>query len=114
MLFQMAEHLDFLKNQRDNPKSWPHLSRMYKVLSDQIERSNITVSDVSTKLAEAHANYYTEGFLLGFNKVLEIMREREILEGDIEDDQILELVQSGIGESSEYLSKVTARETVDG
>lgn len=109
----MAEHLAWLKENRENPKMVASIPRMYTILSNQLDKTRINIDDVSTKLAEAHATYYTEGFLLGFNKVLEMLRERDIIEGELDDSEILELVQSGIGESSEYLKKVTSKESLD-
>lgn len=114
LLIDIAEWLDWLKDQRDNTKSWQAINRALKLMSDQIERSNINVNDVSTKLAAAHAGYFTEGYLAGFNKVLDLLREREIIEAEIEDDEMFELVKAGVDESQEYLKKVTVREADGG
>lgn len=113
ILIEIAEWLDWLKDQRENTKSWASINRALKLMSDQVERSNLNIGDVSTKLAAAHAQFFTDGFLLGFNKVLETLRDREIIEGEVEDEEMLELVKIGIEESQEYLKKVTAREVVD-
>ncbi len=68
LLIQMAEHLDWMKEQRSNPKSWGALNRAYKLLSDQIERTNINVGDINTKLASRYAEYFVNGFTIGFEK----------------------------------------------
>lgn len=113
LVLQIAEHLDWLKENRGDKDTWASISRMYKLLSDQIERTNVNVEDVSVKLAEAHATFFTEGFLLGFNKVLDLLRDRNIIEGELDEAETLELVQAGVSESSEYLKGVTAREMMN-
>lgn len=107
VLIQIAEWLDWLKGQRDNDKSWASINRAIKLLSDQVERSNINIADVSTKLAVDHARYFADGFMLGFEKVLRVLEERD--EIVIEEDDIQDLVEIGIGASSEYLERVTIR-----
>lgn len=107
LLIQMAEWLDWLKTQRDNPKSWAAISRTMKLLSDQVERSNINVSDVSTKLATEHARYFVDGFTLGFERVLKALGERD--EIVIEEDEIQELLEIGAHASHEYIERVTQK-----
>ena len=108
LLVQMAEHLDWMKQQRDNPKSWTAISRMYKVLSDQIERSTINVSDITGKLAAEHAMYFVEALNVGFDKIARAIAEQnEIV---IPEEDILELVQVGSSASKEYLDRVTVKE----
>ena len=70
LLISMAEHLDWLRDQRENPKSWNAIGRAYKLLSDQIERANINVNDISTKLAEDHAAIFVSGISLGIEAAL--------------------------------------------
>ena len=107
LLIQMAEWLDWLKGQRDNPKSWAAISRSMKLLSDQIERSNVNVADISTKLATEHARMFIDGFTLGFEKVLKSLSERE--EIVIEEDEIQELLEVGALASHEYIERVTQK-----
>lgn len=107
LLVEMAEWVDWIKEQRDNPKSWAVIARSLKVLSDQVERSNINVSDMSTKLAAEHARFFAEGFMLGFSKVLEVLQERDMIE--VEEEDIAELAELGVGASQEYLERVTVR-----
>lgn len=106
-LFTMAEHLDWLKSQRDNPKAWGPTARMFKIVSDQIERANINLTDVSTKLATDHAQYFIDGFVLGFEKVLRALQERDEIE--IPEEEIIELMEVGAHASREYVERVTAR-----
>lgn len=107
LLIQMAEHLDWMKDQRENPKSWTAISRMYKVLSDQIERSNINVADITGKLGQEHAMYFVEALSLGFDKIVRAIAERnEIV---IPEEDILELTQVGSEASKEYLDRVTVK-----
>lgn len=105
LLIQMAEHLDWIKENRDNPKTWANISRMFKVVSDQIERTNINIEDVSTKLAEDHARMFVEAITLGFDKILKVMADEqgEILEAEV----IQELSEVGVNAAAEYIEKVT-------
>lgn len=107
LVIEASEWMDWIKSQRDNPKSWAQINRAIKVLSDTIERSNINVGDISTKLAVDHARFFAEGFLLGFERVLKALEEREVIA--LDDDEVSELTQLGIEASSEYLDKVTVR-----
>ncbi len=111
LLIGMAEHLEWLKEQRDNPLSWSAIARSYKLLSDQVERTNVNVGEVSTKLAEAHAASYVEGFVVGFNALLGELSRRGLLEVDAED--VGELVGVGVAESSRFLEARTVK-SVDG
>lgn len=108
LLVQMSEHLTWLKDHRNDPKSWGAINRTFKLVSDQIERTNINVEDISTKLATDHARYFIDGFLIGFEKALKKMQEShdEIV---IDEEEVLELTQIGVAASQEYLEKVTVR-----
>jgi len=112
LLIQMSEHLDWLKTQRNNEKSWSSIARMYKVVSDQIERANVNLTDVSTKLATDHAQYFIEGFMVGFEKMLKSIKETQEIE--IDDEEVVELMQVGAAASQEYVDRVTARASIDG
>lgn len=107
LLISMAEHLEWLTDQRENEKSWPVIARMYKVLSDQVERSNVNVSDISSKLAEDHARYFTEGYMKGFDAVVKLLAERNNIV--VEEDELLEVMQVGVTTSAAYIEKVTAK-----
>lgn len=107
LLISMAEHLDWLRDQRENPKSWNAIARSYKLLSDQIERTNLNVNDVSTKLAEAHAASYVEAYMLGFNALLKALAERDMI--DVDPEEVKELVTIGITESNRYLETQTQK-----
>lgn len=112
LLVQMAEHLAWMKEQRKDPKSWGAINRTFKLVSDQIERTNINVEDINTKLAVDHARMFVDGFMIGFDKAMKVLAERhdEIV---IEEEELLELTQVGIETSKEYLEKVTVRASVD-
>lgn len=107
LLVQMAEWVDWLKEQRDNPKAWGAINRGMKLLSDQVERANINVDDVSTKLAEEHARYFAEGFSRGFEAIIKLISEKNDV--IIEDDEVLELMEAGAEESQEYIERVTSK-----
>lgn len=108
LLIQMTEHLEWLKKNRDNPKSWGAINRTFKLVSDQIERTNINVEDISTKLGVEQARMFVDGFMLGFERTLKVLAERhdEIV---IEEEEVMELTQVGVKASQEYIEKVTAR-----
>ena len=109
LLIQMAEHLDWLKSKRDNADSWSSITRMYKVLSDQVERTNINISDISTKLAEDHARFFADAIVLGFEKMVKALSEREEIVLDDEDFQ--EILEVGASTSHAYLEGVTAHDS---
>lgn len=107
LLVQMSEHLDWIKNRRNDDKSWSAISRMFKLVSDQIERTNVEIEDISTRLSEAHAQYFIDGIMVGMQKVFDFMRERDMIVVDAEDQ--VEMIEVGVHASSEYLQKVTAK-----
>lgn len=107
LLINMAEHLDWMKEKRDNPKAWNAIARTFKLVSDQIERSNVNVDDVSTKLAEEHARMFVEGISVGFAMLLKAMSERGISEIPAEDQP--ELLAIAAAESSRYLETQTQK-----
>lgn len=107
LLISMAEHLAWLKEKRNDPQSWNAIARSFKLLSDQIERTNINVNDVSTKLAEAHAQMYVEAYMLGFNALLTALTERNMIE--VEAEEVQELAGVGISAASRYLEGQTQK-----
>ena len=107
LLISMAEHLDWLRDQRENPKSWNAIGRAYKLLSDQIERANLNVNDISTKLAEDHARMFVEGISVGFGVLLKALAERDIIDIPAEDQP--ELLALAAAESSRYLETQTQK-----
>lgn len=107
LLVQMAEWVEWLKSKREDTTSWAAINRAMKLLSDQIERSNVNLTDVSTKLATEHARYFADGYVLGFEKVLRVLAERQ--EIVIDEDDIQELMEIGASTSSEYLERVTSK-----
>lgn len=113
LLIQMAEHLDWLKRMRDNEKAWPQISRMMKVLSDQIERTNISVGDINTRLSAKYAEYFVTGFTIGMEKMLKAVVERTGHEEILEVELVEEVAQIGVEASQEYLTKVTVREDAE-
>lgn len=112
LLVQMSEHLSWLKEHRADPKSWGAINRTFKLVSDQIERTNINVEDINTKLATDHARYFIDGFLIGFERALKGLTDRhdEIV---IDEEEVLELTQLGVEASQEYLDRVTVRNAAD-
>lgn len=107
LLIQMAEHMAWMREQRDNPKSWSSIPRIMKLVSDQIERANINIDDVSTKLAEDHARMYVEGFTRGHEYALREFAERHDIV--VDEDEIMELTEAGAMRGEEYLDKVTVK-----
>lgn len=108
LLVQMTEHLEWMREQRKDSKSWGAINRTFKLVSDQIERTNINVDDINTKLGVDHARMFVDGFLLGFERALKTLQENhdEIV---IEEEEVLALTEVGIKTSQEYLEKVTVR-----
>lgn len=106
LLVQMAEHLAWMREQKYNEKSWTAISQMFKIVSDQVERSNISLTDVSTKLAADQARMFVDGYVMGFEAVLKNLKARDI---EIEDEAVLELVQVGADASAAYVDTVTQK-----
>ena len=113
LLIQMAEHLDWLKQQRNNPKSWGAINRAYKLLSDQIERANINIADVNTRLAAKYAEYFVTAYTIGFEKALKMAAEQTGVEEMLEAEVVEEISRAGIEASQEYLTRVTVREDAE-
>ncbi|AWY05854.1 hypothetical protein SEA_TANDEM_30 [Microbacterium phage Tandem] len=105
MLIRMSDHLDWLEKQRDNPKAWGAIAKQFKLVSDQIERSNITLTDVSSKLGADQAQFFVQGFVVGFDAILKKLDERL----DIPEEEIIELMESGTRASEEYIDSVTQK-----
>jgi hypothetical protein len=111
LLLQMAEFMDYMKEQAqeaNNPQAWAALNRTFKLVSDQIELTNINVDDVSTKLGKAHANYYISGYMSGFTAILDALRERDMLV--LEGDEVKELSRIGLEEGMAYIERVTVQD----
>lgn len=108
LLYQMTEHLDWMKSQRGNEKAWSSIVAMFKVVSDQIERSNINLTDVSSKLGSDHARYFIDGYMVGFERMIRILAERQNIE--IPEEIVLEVLDETVRESKEYIDRVTLKE----
>lgn len=106
LLVQMAEHLDWISDQKHDPKSWGAIAKMFKLVSDQIERSNVSLTDVSTKLAAEQAGYFVQGFVVGFDMILKRLGDRL----EIEEEEVVELMQAATKASQEYVETVTVKE----
>lgn len=104
LLIQMAEHLDFLKERREDDSSWSNISRMFKILSDQIERTNVSMDDVSSRLAVDHAAFFVQGYVKALDRALILLAERGIV---VNDEDIIEVSESGVREGQRYLESVT-------
>lgn len=105
MLIRMSDHLDWLEKQRDNDKSWGAIAKQFKLVSDQIERSNITLTDVSSKLGSDQAAFFVQGFIQGFEAILKKLDDRL----EIDEEEIIELMQVGTKASEEYVDSVTQK-----
>lgn len=111
MLYEVAEWVAWIKEHRDEPKAWAQVNRSLKLMSDVLERSLVNVEEVSTKLATEHARMFIEGYVQGFNRVLDEMRERS--EIDIEEAEVVELMEIGAEAAHGYLDRVTAKGSND-
>lgn len=109
MLIRMSDHLDWLEKQRENPKAWGAIAKQYKLVSDQIERSNITLTDVSSKLGTDQAAYFVQAFVVGFEAILAELDERLT----INEEEVIELMQVGAKASEEYVDTVTQKLEID-
>lgn len=110
LLLQMADFVAYLKEQAhsDNPQAWAALNRGFKLLSDQLERSNINIDDISTKLGKAHARFYMEGFMQGFTEIINVLNEKNIIELDAE--EMKQLAHTGVERGMDYIESVTVSE----
>jgi predicted Rossmann fold nucleotide-binding protein DprA/Smf involved in DNA uptake len=108
LLLQMAEFMDYMQEQAqdaNNDKAWAALNRTFKLVSDQIERTNINIDDVSTKLGRSHAQYYVQGYMQGFTAILDALRERGLLA--LEGEEVKELSKIGLEQGIAYIDLVT-------
>lgn len=110
LLVRMSEHLDWMMDQKGSDKSWSAIAKMFKLVSDQIERSNISLTDVSTKLAADQARMFVDGYMMGFNALLKKLKDKEI---ELEEEDVLELVRVGADASSAYVETVTQKLEID-
>ena len=109
LLINMAETLDWFKTMKHNDKAWPQISRMLKIMSDQIERTTISIEDVNTKLSSQHAEFFVNALTIGLDRAVKALAESthgEIIEAEIVEDATREAVES----AQEYMKQVTARE----
>lgn len=108
LLIDMADHLAWMKTKRDDPKMITALNQAFTMVSKQLDKANVNVADISTKLATDHAQYMVDAFMSGFSQILRVIESR----GDIiiEEGDVKELIQIGIKSSQEQIAKVTAGE----
>lgn len=111
ILVRMSEHLDWLETHRENDKAWGAIAKMYKLVSDQVERANLSLTDVSTKLASDQAGFFVQGFVVGFEMILKRLKEAGEIE--IDEEEIVQLMKAGTKASEEYIESVTQREAID-
>lgn len=111
LLIQMSEHLAWLSDQRGNEKSWGAIAKQYKLVSDQIERANISLTDVSTKLASDQAGFFVEGYVVGFDAILKAITDEEGVE--LEPERVIELVEIGTKASQNYIEGVTLQKEIE-
>lgn len=110
LLVRMSEHLDWLMDKHQgNEKAWGAIAKQFKLVSDQIERSNLTLTDVSSKLGNEQAAYFVQAFVVGFDAILKKLDERL----DIPEEDIIELMQVGTKASEEYVDTVTQKAEID-
>ena len=108
LLIDMSDHLAWMKTKREDPKMITALNQAYALVSKQLDKTNVNVADISTKLATDHAQYMVEAFMSGFAQILRTIEAR----GDIvvEEDDVKELIAIGMKSSQEQIAKVTAGE----
>lgn len=108
LLIDMADHLAWMKTKRDDPKMITALNQAFTMVSKQLDKANVNVADISTKLATDHAQYMVDAFMSGFSQILRVIESR----GDIiiDEDDVKELIQIGVKSSQEQIAKVTAGE----
>lgn len=111
LLIQMTDFMEHMKVQaqeNNDDKAWSALNRTFKLVSDQIERTNINIDDVTTKLGRAHAQYFVEGYMQGFMEVIDALRSRGMIE--IDGEEIKELSRIGVERGMNYIEHVTVTE----
>lgn len=110
MLMRMSDHLDFLMDgHQGNDKAWGAIAKQFKLVSDQIERSNITLTDVSSKLGSDQAAYFVQAFVVGFDAILKKLGERV----GIDEEEVIELMEAGTMASQEYVESVTQKMEIE-
>lgn len=111
LLIQMAEHVQWLQDQRGNEKSWGAINRALKLVSDQIERTNINVSDINTRLSKAHAEFFVNAISKGIERAVERLSAEsvEVIEAEV----VSEALEIGVKSAQESLQKVTVRDSAE-
>lgn len=110
LLVRMSEHLDWLMDQHQgNEKAWGAIAKQFKLVSDQIERSNLTLTDVSSKLGTEQASYFVQALVIGFEAILKKLEDKL----DIPEEEVIELMQVGAKASGEYVDTVTQKQEIE-
>jgi hypothetical protein len=108
LLIRMSQWVDDLMEAHGtSSRTIGGINRALKLVSDQLERSSMNVNEVSTKLSQAHANYFVTGFMKGFELAMKRAQEAsgEILDAEVIDD----IMQESVKAAHHYVETVTAK-----
>ena len=112
LLIRMGAWLDELQaTHGKNLKAAGAINRAFKLVSDQLERSKINITDVNVRLAEAHASYFVTGILRGYEEMVRRFHQEtgEILEAEVLED----ISSAGATLAQEYIESVTSKQIED-
>ena len=112
LYIRMGKWLDDLQETHGkNLKAAGAINRAFKLLSDQLNRSQANLDDISTKLGETHAQMFVTAVMRGVEEVVRRMQEEsgEILEAEV----VQELTMAGADEARKYVATVTSRPAED-
>lgn len=108
LYIRMGKWLDDLQETHGkNLKAAGAINRAFKLLSDQLNRSQANLDDISLRLGEKHAEYFVKGYLKGFEEVIRRVQDES---GEILDAEVVhEITSAGASAAQEYVETVTSR-----
>ena len=108
LLIRMGAWLDELQaTHGKNLKAAGAINRAFKLVSDQLERSHVNLEDISTKLADSHAEYFVTAVMKAAEVIVARAQEES---GEIIDAEIVqEITAGGVEKAQEYLETVTIK-----
>ena len=112
LYIRMGKWLDDLQEKHGgNIKAAGAINKAFKLVSDQLERSQVNVQDISSKLSADHAQFFVTALIKASDIIIDRIQKQtgEVLEAEF----IGELTQAGAEEAQAYMKTVTARPADD-
>lgn len=85
LMYQMQEHLDYLRDNRDNGKVLASIPRMFKIIADALDRSRINLDEVANRISATQARIMVAAIDAIVSRVVTGLIERGV---DVQEDVI--------------------------